>query len=66
MITIVISACLVADMKVCENHNIPLESNWDTRRCAMYAPPHFAQWEERNPKWRVVKWRCKPGNMDDI
>lgn len=66
MVTIVISACLVADPNVCRTQNIPLEAHWDLTRCAMYAPPHFAKWEERHPKWRVVRWKCKPGNLNDI
>lgn len=66
MITIVLSACLISDPKVCQDYTIPLNSNWDSTRCAMYAPPFFARWEADHPKWRVVRWHCKPGVFEEL
>ena len=67
MISIVISACLIADPEVCRDYRVPLSIDVvDPKHCLMAAPPHFALWAEEHPGWRIVKWRCRPGNADDM
>jgi hypothetical protein len=66
MIAIVISACLVGDPGVCKDYRIPLSYNIDPNRCAMDAQPHFADWVEHHPGWRIVRWRCTTGDVEDL
>lgn len=58
MLSIMISACLISDPNVCKDHAIPIGNDVDPAQCALYAPPHFGQWADENPGWRIVKWRC--------
>lgn len=66
MLAIIISACLVADPGVCKDYRIPLDLDVDTARCALHAPPHFAQWAEEHPGWVIRKWQCGPSKAKDI
>jgi hypothetical protein len=65
MMTIILSACLVADPATCKDFRLPLDGEMDTRQCAMVAPPFFAQWSEEHPAWRVMKWSCQSSEIDD-
>lgn len=68
MMTIILSACLVAEPSKCKDFRIPLEVSepMDVTRCAVQAPPYFAQWSEEHPAWQVRKWRCQPASLNDI
>ena len=66
MLAIVISACLIADPGVCKDYRVPIEMETDTTSCVMHAPPHFAQWADEHPGWRVVKWQCVTRSANDI
>lgn len=66
MLAIVISACLIADPGTCRDYRMPLDINTDTATCALNAPPHFAQWADEHPGWRIVKWRCAARTSQDI
>ena len=67
MMTIILSACLIAEPSQCKDFKIPLNiaESMDTNQCAIQAPPYFAQWAEDHPAWRVMKWKCQPAGMDD-
>lgn len=58
MLAIIISACLVADPGICKDYRVPINQDFDLTKCAMYAPPHFAQWSEEHPGWQVKRWHC--------
>jgi hypothetical protein len=66
MIAIVISACLAGDPGVCKDYRIPLASHVDSNNCMTGAQPHFARWAAQHPGWRIVRWRCTSGNVEDL
>ena len=66
MLAIVISACLAADPGVCKEYRIPLDIDVDQAKCAMSAPPHFAQWADEHPGWVIRKWVCAPATAKNI
>lgn len=65
MITIILSACMVADPNVCKDYRLPLDGDMSTQQCAMAAPPYFAQWAEDHPAWQIKRWKCVPSGLDD-
>lgn len=66
MLAIILSACLATDPGVCKDYRIPLDVDVDPTKCAMHAPPHFAQWAEEHPGWTISKWRCTTKTQNDI
>ena len=66
MINFVISACLISSPAVCKDHNIPLDGEYDQKSCMMSAPPYLAQWASDHPAWEIKRWKCVPGNQNDI
>jgi len=58
MITIVISACLIANPRDCREHHVPFMSDIDPAQCVQYAQPHAAEWASENPGWEIKRWRC--------
>ncbi|MFA5949480.1 MAG: hypothetical protein WC807_04290 [Hyphomicrobium sp.] len=68
MMTIILSACLVAEPNQCKDFRIPLDvsEQMDVGQCAVAAPPYFAQWSEEHPAWRVRRWKCQPAGLNDI
>ncbi len=66
MLAIIISACLVAEPGTCRDYRVPLDYDADTTTCAMHAPPHFAQWADEHPGWRIVKWQCTTKSISNI
>lgn len=64
MITIIISACQIANGGVCRDFSLPLEQAMDAEQCVMFAPPHFGEWAENHPGWRITKWRCTGAGSD--
>jgi hypothetical protein len=65
MMTIILSACLIADPRQCKDFRLPLDGEMTTTSCAMNAPPFFAQWSEEHPAWRVMRWKCQPAGLND-
>lgn len=65
MMTIVLSACLVANPATCKDFKLPLDGEMDSAQCAMYAPPFFAEWTEQHPDWVVKRWKCRSSSEDD-
>ncbi len=66
MITIVISACLIADPSVCKDHRVPLLRNIDPAQCAQDALPHFAGWAASHPAWTIKRWRCTTASVEEL
>lgn len=66
MVSIIISACLLADPKVCKDYRVPLTENYDAARCYLYAQPHFAKWAAEHPAWDIKKWKCVDGDKQDL
>lgn len=66
MITIILSACLIGDVHVCRDHRIPLTADVSTMQCMVSAQFQIAKWTEEHPQWRVVRWKCRLGQEEDI
>lgn len=66
MIAIVISACLIGNPDVCKDYRIPLAFGMDPAHCMTDAQPHFAVWAARHPGWRIARWHCASGNVQDL
>jgi len=66
MISIVISACLIADPGVCRDHRVPLAANIDAKGCLFSAQPHLPRWVEEHPKWQIKSWRCASADYQDL
>ncbi|MGB3719279.1 MAG: hypothetical protein DIU63_06135 [Proteobacteria bacterium] len=66
MITLIISACLLSNVNICRDHRIPLTAEVSTVQCLFSAQLQIARWSEEHPQWKVVRWRCRPANEDDI
>jgi|APFEC2959095171_1045051.scaffolds.fasta_scaffold28232_2 hypothetical protein len=67
MLSIILSACLIANPSHCRDFKIPLDAEvgMDSMRCAMAAQPHFAKWNEEHPQWRIKRWKCQTASMND-
>ncbi|MBX9925786.1 MAG: hypothetical protein K2Y05_05465 [Hyphomicrobiaceae bacterium] len=65
MLTIVLSACLIADPGQCRDHRIPADNIADPTRCVIFAQPHVAKWADENPLWEVKKYACRPATEND-
>ncbi|MBN8911485.1 MAG: hypothetical protein J0H65_05375 [Rhizobiales bacterium] len=66
MLSIILSACLIADPNQCRDFKIPLDTSMDALHCTMAAPPYFAKWAEEHPQWQIRRWKCQPSSMNDI
>jgi hypothetical protein len=66
MLAIIISACLVADPGTCKDYRVSVDQDVEPSKCALWAPPHFAQWAEEHPGWRITKWHCTNKSAKDI
>jgi len=66
MISIVISACLIANPNVCSDYRLPLAIEVDARRCLFQAQPHLPRWAEQHPKWQIKRWRCASADVQDL
>lgn len=66
MVSIIISACLLADPKVCRDYRVPLNESYDPARCYLYAQPHFAKWAAEHPAWDIKKWKCVDNDVKDL
>lgn len=66
MIAIVLSACLISDASVCREHRIPLTADVSAMQCVMTAQLQLARWSEEHPHWRIVRWKCRPGDQEEI
>jgi hypothetical protein len=58
MIAIILSACLVGDPGV--YHRVSLAPEILVIQCMKNASAFLAQWSDENPRWRVVRWQCRP------
>jgi hypothetical protein len=66
MIAIILSACLVGDPGVCRDHRVPLSPEISVIQCMKNASVFLARWSEEHPRWRVVRWQCRPVSEHDI
>lgn len=67
MIELVFTACLLADMKHCQEKSLQfMEENLTPMRCLMGAQPELAKWAEGHPKWAIMKWSCQKKKFENI
>lgn len=67
MVTLLITACLVANMAECKVHSFPLmtESVLSAGQCQRMAMQEVIRWAGENPKWHVAKFGCLVENRKD-
>lgn len=58
MIEIVFVACLIGAPDQCSERHMPPFIDISVMQCVMGAQTHLAQWAERNPEYRIVRWQC--------
>lgn len=66
MVSIIISACLLANPKVCRDYRVPLNEGYDPAQCYLNAQPHFAKWAAEHPAWDIKKWKCVDNDVKDL
>jgi len=66
MISIIISACLIAEPGVCKDYRIPLAADVDAKRCLVEAQPHLPRWAAEHPKWTIRSWRCASSDFQEL
>ena len=66
MIAIILSACLVGEPDVCRDHRVPLAPEISVLQCMKNGSAFLARWNEEHPRWRVVRWQCRPVREHDI
>ena len=62
MISVVISACLIAQPMKCEDFSLQFAEeieNVTPFACMRYAQPELVKWNEHHPHWKIRKWKCK-------
>jgi hypothetical protein len=67
MLTLVMTACLLVDMKHCQEQHLLFSSEELTpMQCVMGAQPEIARWQDEHPKWFVKRWSCTPKRFANI
>ena len=59
--TIVVLACLQADIRECRFHHKPLHASAIPTAAFMQAQSWVAEWQARHPGWDVIRWRMVKG-----
>jgi hypothetical protein len=65
MLSIVLSACLIADPKQCRDFKIETDFQMPAKYCTMRAQPVVAQWSGEHPQWQIKNWSCQPSSVND-
>lgn len=65
MLSIILSACLIADPAQCRDFKIQTDFRMPTKYCTMAAQPVVAQWSGDHPQWQIKAWKCQPSSLDD-
>ena len=66
MIAMILSACLIGEPDVCRDHRVPLAPDISVLQCMKNGSAFLARWNEEHPRWRVVRWQCRPVSEHDI
>lgn len=66
MLSIIVSACLIADPKECRDFKIPVDFAMPAKYCTRAAQPICAGWAAQHPQWEIKRWRCQPSTQNDI
>jgi hypothetical protein len=66
MLSVVLSACLIANPKECREFSIETDFQMPAKYCTMRAQPVVAQWAGEHPQWQIERWRCQPSTVNDL
>ena len=59
MISIFLLTCSIVNGAQCKDVELPFHDEYATMfNCMVYSQVELAKWTERNPNWRVARWRC--------
>ena len=65
MLSIILSACLIADPGQCREFKIQTDFQMPAKYCTMAAQPIVAQWAGEHPQWEIKGWSCQPSTLND-
>lgn len=65
MLSIILSACLIAHPEQCREFKIQTDFKMPAKYCTMAAQPVVAQWAGDHPQWQVGRWSCQPSTAND-
>ena len=65
MLSIILSACLIADPGQCREFKIQTDFQMPAKYCTMKAQPVIAQWSGEHPHWEIKGWSCQPSTLND-
>jgi hypothetical protein len=65
MLSIILSACLIADPGQCREFKIQTDFQMPAKYCTMKAQPVVAQWSGEHPQWEIKAWSCQPSSLND-
>lgn len=66
MLSIILSACLIADPRQCRDFRIQVDFQMPAKYCPMRAQPVVAQWAGAHPQWQIESWRCQSSTEHDL
>ena len=66
MLSIILSACLIANPKQCQDFKIQVDFQMPAKYCPVRAQPVVAQWAGDHPQWQIERWKCQPSSQNDI
>ncbi len=66
MIALVFTVCLAAQPRECEERSIAYLEPLSPMACLMQAQPELARWAEAHPVWRVRRWSCRSGLVQEV
>ncbi len=66
MLSVILSACLIADPNECRDFKIPVDFRMPAKYCTAAAAPVCARWASEHPQWQIKRWKCQPSSLNDI
>ncbi len=66
MLSVILSACLIADPNQCRDFKIPVDFKMPAKYCTAAATPVCARWANEHPQWQIKRWKCQSSTLNDI
>lgn len=58
MVTLIVTACLLATPAKCDTYYIPGE--YSPIQCALFAQQSLVEWQKYNKHLKIKSWKCRP------
>jgi hypothetical protein len=66
MLSVIVSACLIADPNQCRDFKIQVDFQMPAKYCTAAAAPVCAQWAGEHPQWQIKRWKCQAATLNDL